>query len=118
MATATLDPTVKSLSGAEVKEKLQQVRRPDNLTNWYYLLRSYVFLALIIAGAAYFFEHWSAWGLHWAWNIPVAVVAIARPPSALPASQSCWALRSAISPESAAAVCVLSEGITTMFVRR
>src|SRR5437879_3201968 len=76
MATATLDPTVKSLAGAEVKEVLQQVRRTDNLTNWYYLLRSYLMLALVIGGAVYFFEHWSAWGLHWTWNIPVAVVAV------------------------------------------
>src|SRR5947199_365945 len=76
MATATLDPTAKSLSGAEVKEKLQQVRRPDNLTNWYYLLRSYLFLALVIGGAVYFFEHQAVWGLHWLWNLPVAVLAI------------------------------------------
>jgi fatty acid desaturase len=76
MATATLDPTVKSLAGAEVKEMLQQVRRTDNLTNWYYLLRSYLLLALTIGGAVYFFEHWSAWGLHRAWNIPVALVAV------------------------------------------
>src|SRR5262245_5627538 len=76
MATATLDPTVKSLAGAEVKELLQQVRRTDNLTNWYYLLRTYLMLALVIGGAVYFFEHWSGWGLHWAWNIPVALAAV------------------------------------------
>ena len=34
----------KSLKDAELKEQLQQLRRTDNFTNWYYLVRTYLFL--------------------------------------------------------------------------
>ena len=36
----------------------------------------YVSLLLVIGGAVVFAEHRSAWGLEWAWNIPVFVTAI------------------------------------------
>ncbi len=77
MATAVAaPPTTKLLQDADLKARLQQFRQPDNLTNWYYLLRSYLFLALVIGGSVYFFAHRAEWGLHWAWDIPVAVVAV------------------------------------------
>src|SRR5262245_26781421 len=76
MANAVLDAPPKSLSGPELKEQLQRLRQTDNLTNWFYLVRSYVLLALAIGGAVYFIEYRATWGLHWAWNVPVALVAI------------------------------------------
>jgi len=77
MATAVAaPPTTKLLQDADLKARLQQFRQPDNLTNWYYLLRSYLLLALAIGGAVYFFAHRAEWGLHWAWDVPVAVVAV------------------------------------------
>src|SRR5256885_15925552 len=77
MATAVAaPPTTNLLQDADLKARLQQFRQPDNLTNWYYLLRSYLLLALVIGGAVSFFAHRADWGLHWAWNVPVAVVAV------------------------------------------
>src|SRR5947208_11311071 len=74
---ATVDaPATSLLQEPELKARLQQFRRADNLTNWFYLLRSYLLLALVIGGSVYFFTHFAEWGLHWAWNIPVAVVAV------------------------------------------
>jgi fatty acid desaturase len=76
MATAVAPPPAKTLSGPEVKEKLQHLRQPDNLTNFYYLLRSYLLLALAVGGAVYFYTHRAEWGLHWLWTVPVTAVAV------------------------------------------
>jgi fatty acid desaturase len=65
-----------SLADADLKEHLQRLRRTDNLTNWYYLARTYLFLAVVI-GAAVWFElyrqeqGWSVW-----WSVLVYLPAI------------------------------------------
>lgn len=74
MATAVAPTGL--LQEPELKARLQQFRQPDNYTNWYYLLRSYIFLALVIGGSIAFFTHRAEWGLHWAWDIPVAIIAV------------------------------------------
>lgn len=66
----------KSLSDPALKAALQDLRRTDNLTNWWYLLRTYLYLALVIGGAVCVFENREAWGLPWAVNVPVALAAI------------------------------------------
>src|SRR5437868_6317769 len=76
MATAVAAPTTQLLREPELKARLQRFRKPDNLTNWYYLLRSYVLLAAVIGVSVFFFTQREEWGLHWAWNVPVAVVAV------------------------------------------
>jgi fatty acid desaturase len=67
---------IESLSDPRVKAKLQELRQTDNFTNLYYLVRTYLYLALVIAGTIAFYHHRDAWGLHFAWNIPVTVFAI------------------------------------------
>ncbi len=77
MASASLAAAKpKSLGDALLKEKLQQLRQTDNITNLYYLARTYVYLALVIGSAVAFDIYRPAWGLSWWWNVPVAVVAI------------------------------------------
>jgi fatty acid desaturase len=76
MATAVAPPTTNLLHEPELKARLQRFRQPDNLTNWYYLLRTYLFLAVVIGGSVVFFTQREEWGLQAAWNIPVAVVAV------------------------------------------
>jgi fatty acid desaturase len=76
MATVAAAPPAPSLNSPELKQKLQQIRQCDNITNWYYLLRSWLFMAAVIGGTIYFALHYSDWGLHWVWNIPVVIVAI------------------------------------------
>ncbi|MBY0514601.1 MAG: fatty acid desaturase, partial [Gemmataceae bacterium] len=73
MATATAP---KSLSDPALKARLQDLRRTDNLTNWWFLLRTYLYLALVIGGAVWFFEVREDLGLSWWWNLPVALVGI------------------------------------------
>lgn len=69
-------PTQKSLKDAELKEHLQHLRQTDNVTNLYYLLRTYVFFAVVIGAAVAFDLYrqsagWSVW-----WDVPVFVLAI------------------------------------------
>jgi fatty acid desaturase len=75
MATAT-EPIPKSLFDPALKARLQDLRRTDNSTNWWYLLRTYLYLALVIGGAVWFFEAREDLGLSWWWNLPVALLGI------------------------------------------
>src|SRR5688572_14693152 len=67
----------KSLQGAELKEHLQRLRRTDNLTNWYYLARTYLFLALVIGAVIWFDLQRQAQGWWWLWSVPVFALAVA-----------------------------------------
>src|SRR5436853_6315874 len=69
-------PEVKSLSDPALKDQLQQLRQTDNLTNWYYLVRTYLYLVLVIGGAVWFFEWQAGEGFSFWWNVPVALVSI------------------------------------------
>ena len=74
MATAVQTPaTFTSLADPRIKEQLQQLRQTDNVTNLFYLLRTYLYLALVIGGALYFYaaNEWSWW-----LNVPVTLLAI------------------------------------------
>lgn len=66
-------PTIDSLADPRIKEKLQALRVTDNVTNLFYLARTYLFLALIVAGTLVFYAHneWSWW-----LNVPVTVLAV------------------------------------------
>lgn len=76
MASAVADTPTRLLQEPELKTRLQEFRKTDNVSNWFYLVRTYVLLAIVIGGSVYFFTHRASWDLHWAWNIPVAFVAI------------------------------------------
>ncbi len=77
MSTAAISPgKQKSLKDPELKETLQRLRQTDNLTNFYYLLRTYLFFALVIGGTIAFYYSREAWGLPFWLNIPVTILAI------------------------------------------
>jgi fatty acid desaturase len=65
-----------SLSDPAFKARLRDLRRTDNLTNWYYVARTYLYLAAVVGGAVWFFEARAGWGLSWWWNLPVALAAV------------------------------------------
>jgi fatty acid desaturase len=73
---ATTD-AAKSLDDPEFKAELQRLRRTDNLTNWYYIARTYLYLAAVIAGAVWVFELARTDAISFWWTVPTAVVAIA-----------------------------------------
>src|SRR5262249_20117190 len=77
MGSATLsDSKSKSLKDADLKEQLQRLRRTDNVTNWYYLARTYVYLALVLGGAVWFDLYRQGEGWSWGWSVPVFALAV------------------------------------------
>jgi fatty acid desaturase len=65
-----------SLSDPEFKAQLQRLRQSDNVTNWYYLARTYLYLVIVLATAVATLEWVRTDGLGWGWGIPVVLVAI------------------------------------------
>lgn len=66
----------RSLNDPELKEQLQRLRQTDNWTNWYYLARTYLYLAVVLAAAIGFDLYRQAEGWSVAWDIPVMLLAI------------------------------------------
>jgi fatty acid desaturase len=68
-------PRQKSLKDAEWKERLQQLRQADNWTNLWYLIRTYLYFAVVIGGPVAF----DLWRQHeqlsWLWSVPVFALA-------------------------------------------
>jgi fatty acid desaturase len=75
MATAS-SPLYRDCSDPEIVRQVAALRQPDNLTNWFYLVREYLLLAAVISPTIALWVHLPGWGLSWAWAVPVAVVAI------------------------------------------
>ena len=57
-------------------QRLHELRKLNNTTNWYYLIRTWVYLLAVMGGAVWFFVGRAEWGLSWWWNLPVAFVAV------------------------------------------
>jgi fatty acid desaturase len=77
MATAQLSrPSNKSLQDPELKDRLQMLRRADNTTNIYYLVRTYLFLTAVIGGTIWFYHFREEAGISFWWNVPVTLLAI------------------------------------------
>lgn len=72
----TADARAPSLSEPAFKAKLQDLRRTDNVTNWYYIARTYLYLAVVLGSSVAFFELRGSWGISWWWNLAVAGLAI------------------------------------------
>src|SRR5262245_19556369 len=63
-------------SDPRLKRKLRELCRTDNVTNFYYIARVYVVLALTIGGTIWFDFYREAAGWSWLWNVPVFLAAI------------------------------------------
>ena len=76
MASVTDDSRLRRLlDDPGLKEKLQDLRRTDNVTNLWYLARTYLLLTVVIGGTLWFYQwrvaaSWSAW-----WHVPVTFLA-------------------------------------------
>ncbi|HVK17461.1 MAG TPA: fatty acid desaturase [Fimbriiglobus sp.] len=69
--------SVKSLDDPGFKAELQRLRRTDNLTNWYYIARTYLYLAAVIGGAVWVFELARTDAISFWWTVPTALAAVA-----------------------------------------
>lgn len=73
---ATAESPALSITAPEFKSELQRLRQPDNLTNWYYLARTYLYLFAVIAPTVWLFELAHTGEVHWLWTLPAALFAI------------------------------------------
>lgn len=64
------------LADPDLLRRINALRRPDNVTNWFYLAREYVFLSAVAALTIAFYFCRGGWGLTWAWDLPVTFVAV------------------------------------------
>ncbi len=64
------------LNAPELQRKINALRSIDNVTNWYWLAREYLFLGLVVCVTILFYQERAAWGLAWAWNVPLTLLAI------------------------------------------
>jgi fatty acid desaturase len=77
MASATIAaPQAKAFSDPKFKQRLQELRQTDNVTNWYYLLRTYALLAVVIGGSIWLYHATWIGPISLLWIVPVWAVAI------------------------------------------
>lgn len=55
--------------------RVNALRHLDNWTNWFYLARAYLFLALVLGGTIAFYQYRDLWGLSRLWHLPVTFLA-------------------------------------------
>lgn len=77
MSLATDEETLtQALKDPAFKQTLRQFLATDNITNLGYLVRTWLYLAIVLSATVLFIEYRPDWGLHWAWNIPVVMLAV------------------------------------------
>lgn len=76
MPAGLSSPPGRQLNDPEFLRRVNVLRRPDNVTNWFYLGREYLFFAAVMALAIAFYHYRGPWGLSWALDIPVTFVAV------------------------------------------
>jgi fatty acid desaturase len=69
-------PESPELSTPEMQRRINALRRTDNLRNWLYLGREYLFLGLCIGLPIAFYHYREVWDFSWAWNLSVTFLAI------------------------------------------
>src|SRR4051812_9793694 len=74
-ATLSMQPA-RQLNTPEIHRRVNALRTIDNVTNWFYLVREWLVVAAVIALTIAFYQYRGDWGLHWAWNVPVTLLAI------------------------------------------
>src|SRR5690242_10292068 len=76
MSLGLSTPRQRTLQDAELKEHLQRLRLTDNVTSWYYLIRSYLYFVAVIGAAVWFGLYRQAQGWSVPWSVPVFALAI------------------------------------------
>jgi fatty acid desaturase len=72
----TSHESFESLQAPELKARLQELRRTDNFTNWFYFLRLYLYLGMVLGIAVWFLESVAQAGWSWWWTVPIVLVTI------------------------------------------
>src|SRR6516225_1386542 len=75
MAEAATQPPL-TLNSPDLLRRVNELRKSDNFTNWFYLAREYLFLAAVVGGCIACYYWLDDHSLSLLWTIPVAVPAI------------------------------------------
>lgn len=65
-----------NLKDPAITQKVQELRKTDNSTNWLYLVRAYLIILVAITGAIVFHRWQLSAGISILWNIPIVLLAI------------------------------------------
>lgn len=65
-----------SFSEPTLHGPIMRMRATDNVTNLAFLAFEYLCIAVVMGATVAFCEHRNAWGLAWAWNVPVVTSAV------------------------------------------
>jgi len=76
MSATLAEPLARELNTREMHQRVNDLRSIDNITNWFYLVREWLLVALVIGLTILFYEYRECWDLSWAWNVPVTLVAV------------------------------------------
>ncbi len=76
MSATLTEPATTQLNDPALIRRVNALRKTDNLTNWFYLVREYLFLGSVVGLTIAFYQLREGWGLHWLWNVPVTLLAI------------------------------------------
>jgi fatty acid desaturase len=76
MSTTLTEPATKRLNDPDLIRRVNALRKTDNFTNWFYLIREYLFLGAVVGLTIAFYQLRGGWGLHWLWDVPVTLLAI------------------------------------------
>jgi fatty acid desaturase len=66
--------TVPFLRDPAFRQLLQDIRQTNNWTNWFYILRSWLIVAVALTGAVAGLEYVLLSGIGWGWVIPIVIV--------------------------------------------
>jgi fatty acid desaturase len=76
MSVLQLERSQLRLNDPVVASRVKELRNPNNITNWFHLLHVYLFLGSVAGLTIAFYSFREGWGLSWAWNVPVTIIAI------------------------------------------
>jgi fatty acid desaturase len=64
------------MTRAELLHQVNALRQTDNVTNWLYLAREYLFLGAVVGLTVAFYQWAGAEGPGWLWAVPVTLLAV------------------------------------------
>ncbi len=76
MSIVVTERPARQLNDPDLIRRVNALRRTDNFTNWFYLVREYLFLGSVVGLTIAFYQFREGWGLAWLWNVPVTLLAI------------------------------------------
>jgi fatty acid desaturase len=65
-----------TLNNPDLQRRINELRRTDNVTSWFYLAREYLFLLAVVGGSIAFYYYVETAELSWWWALPVTLLGI------------------------------------------